>query len=149
MRFRAPREAVYRALNDPERLGALVPGVERVEIADERRWTVHARIPLGGTTLLLPVRFERDHERPPEHARLRGWGSSFGTSLTIDTSFDLSEEDAVTEMRWRVEAHLGGPMGALGDRALRPALALQVAGVLKALERELDGPARREALGTV
>jgi uncharacterized protein len=136
-RFAAPRERVYEALNDPERLARLVPGVQRVDVHDDRRWTVETRIPLGLTSLRIAIRFVREEERPPEHARLTGSGHTFGASITVDTTFDLTEVAEGTDMRWRAEAQVGGAMGRLGGAVLAPAFEHQIGRVLAALDREL------------
>lgn len=136
-RFEASREEVYAALNDPERLGGLVPGVRRVEVHDHRHWTVEARLPLGVTTLRIAIRFVREEERPPEHARLTGSGHTFGASIVVDTTFDLAEHDGGTEMSWRAEANVGGAIGRLGNAVLGPAFEHQIGRVLAALDREL------------
>jgi carbon monoxide dehydrogenase subunit G len=136
-RFAAPREKVYGLLNDPERFARLVPGVSRVEIHDERRWSVETRISLGVTSLRLTMRFLREEERPPEHARLSGSGHSFGTTLSVDTTFQLVEDGEGSELSWSVEAHVGGALGRLEHRVLARAFMLEVARVLTALDREL------------
>jgi carbon monoxide dehydrogenase subunit G len=136
-RFAAPRDEVYAALNDPERLGLLVPGVHRVDVRDARHWTVEARLPLGVTTLRIEIHFVREEERPPEHARLTGSGRSRGASIDVDTTFDLAERDGGTDMSWRAEANVGGAMGRLGGAVLGPAFEHQIGRVLAALDREL------------
>jgi carbon monoxide dehydrogenase subunit G len=137
-RFAAPRHEVYEAAADPERFGRTVPGVESIEIVDDKRYIVRTRIPLGLTSLRLAMEFERQEERPPEHARLHGTGRGLGGSVTLDSSFDLTADgDHATEMRYEIEIQLGGRLGSLGGRVLQPVFHLHVEHVLRALERQL------------
>jgi uncharacterized protein len=136
-RFAASRAEVYDALNDPQRMARLVPGVQRVEVHDEAHWTVEARIPLGVTSISIAIRFDRTEDRPPEHARLTGSGRTLGASIAVDTTFDLAEDGDGTEMSWRAGAEVGGAMGRLGGAVLGPAFEHQIGRVLAALDREL------------
>ncbi|HEX6702939.1 MAG TPA: SRPBCC domain-containing protein, partial [Gaiellaceae bacterium] len=45
--FTAPREAVWRVLNDPASMAKTMPGVESFDVHDDRRWRANIKIPLG------------------------------------------------------------------------------------------------------
>ena len=45
--FAAPREAVWRVLNDPASMAAMMPGVESFDVQDDRHWKANVKIPLG------------------------------------------------------------------------------------------------------
>ena len=45
--FEAPREAVWRVLNDPAAMAATMPGVESFDVQDDRHWRANVKIPLG------------------------------------------------------------------------------------------------------
>jgi carbon monoxide dehydrogenase subunit G len=136
-RFDAPRERVFRALTDPHEIGELMPGVERVEVANDDEWVAVARSPFRrGFHLQLDMQvIER---RPPEHAKLRAQGKSFGARLSIDTEFRLSENGSGTEMAWTAEVGLGGLLGGLGGRALEPAARRQAERAMDRLQQRVE-----------
>ena len=77
----APRDVVWRVLNDPEQMAGLMPGVEGFEIKDDRNWVAKVKIPLGLGGLRMTVDFEKLDEREPEFAALRSTRTSSTTRM--------------------------------------------------------------------
>jgi carbon monoxide dehydrogenase subunit G len=136
-RFDASRERVFRALTDPEEIGELMPGVERVEVSSDDEWVAIVRSPFRrGFHLQLDMRVT--DRRPPAHARLWASGKSFGARLSIDTEFRLSENGSGTEMAWTADIGLGGLLGGLGGRALEPAARRQAERAMDRLQQRVE-----------
>jgi carbon monoxide dehydrogenase subunit G len=137
-RLEAPRQAVWRVLNDPAAMARTLPGVESFDVHDDRRWTANVTVPLGIGGLKLKVNMEKVDEREPEHAALQIKGQGVGAMLSMKTSFDLAEADGGTAMRWTADVRIAGPVGSMGQRVLQPIVNQQVAHVLSALDREVE-----------
>ena len=58
--------------------------------------------------------------------------------LSMQTSFDLSEADGGTLMKWAADVRIAGPVGSMGQRVLQPIVNQQVSHVLNALDREVQ-----------
>jgi carbon monoxide dehydrogenase subunit G len=137
--FAAPRQAVWRVLNDPASMARTMPGVESFDVHDERRWTANVNIPLGLGGLKLKVDMEKVDEREPEHAALQIKGRGVGAMLSMRTSFDLAEVNGDgTAMAWTADVRIAGPVGSMGQRVLQPIVNQQVQNVLAALDREVQ-----------
>jgi len=137
--FAAPREAVWRVLNDPASMAKTMPGVESFDIHDDRRWTANVKIPLGLGGLRMKVDMEKVEEREPEHAALRIKGNGVGALLSMQTSFDLADEGGEgTLMKWAADVKIAGPVGSMGQRVIQPIVNQQVSHVLAALDREVQ-----------
>ncbi len=135
--YAAPREAVWRVLNDPAAMAAAIPGVESFDVQDERRWRANVKIPLGLGTLGMTMDMEKTEEREPEFARLAVKGNSVGAILSMTTGFELSEEGAGTKMDWEADVRIAGPVGSMGQRVLQPIVNQQVQQVLAALDEQV------------
>ena len=61
--FDAPRETVWRVLNDPASMAKTIPGVESFDVHDERRWTANVKIPLGLGGLKMKIDMEKTETR--------------------------------------------------------------------------------------
>jgi 2-furoyl-CoA dehydrogenase large subunit len=133
----APRHRVWSVLRDPLQTAPLVPGAEIVETLAENRWRVRARLPLGILKPTLNADLERTEERPPEHAALRADGKGLGFTLQMETAFTLTGDERTTHVAWAADIALGGRLGALGERVLRPLVEHQVVAMLRRLEAEL------------
>ena len=141
--FAAPREAVWRVLNDPAAMAAMMPGVESFDVHDDRRWTANVKIPLGLGSLKMKVDMDKVEEREPEFAKLAVKGQGVGAIMNMETSFTLSDADGgATSMAWSAEVKILGPVGSMGQRVLQPIVNQQVQHVLTALDGQVQ-----EAMG--
>ena len=136
--FAAPRETVWRVLNDPESMAKTMPGVESFDVQDDRHWTANVKIPLGLGGLRMSINFDKLEERHPEYARLRAKGTGVGALMDMETQFHLDDVDGGTNMRWEADVKIAGPVGSMGQRVLQPIVNQQVSNVLSALEREVQ-----------
>jgi carbon monoxide dehydrogenase subunit G len=141
--FNAPRDVVWRVLNDPAAMAKTMPGVEGFDVHDDRRWTANVKIPLGLGGLKMKIDMEKTEEREPEFAQLAIKGTGVGAMLNMTTSFTLGEAgDGVTSMHWSADVKIAGPVGSMGQRVLQPIVNQQVQHVLSALDQQVQ-----EALG--
>ena len=135
--FTAPREAVWRVLNDPASMAAMMPGVESFDVQDDRHWKANVKIPLGLGALGMTMDMEKLEEREPEFARLAIKGNGVGAILSMNTAFNLSEDGGGTKMDWEAEVRIAGPVGSMGQRVLQPIVNQQVQHVLGALDEQV------------
>ncbi len=139
--FSAPRETVWKVLNDPAQMAQLMPGVEGFDVTDERHWRAKVKIPLGLGGLRMTIDFDKVEERAPEFAQLNAKGNGVGAMLNMKTQFHLSGDDSHTSMRWEADVKIAGAVGAMGQRVLQPIINQQVGHVLAALERQVAAAA--------
>jgi carbon monoxide dehydrogenase subunit G len=136
--FSAPREAVWRVLNDPAAMAATMPGVESFDVDDPRHWRANVRIPLGLGTLNMTMNMEKTAEREPEYAELAIKGNGIGAILSMSTAFNLAAVDDGTHMDWEADVRIAGPVGSMGQRVLQPIVNQQVQHVLTALDEQVQ-----------
>jgi carbon monoxide dehydrogenase subunit G len=135
----APRSVVWDVLNDPERMAAVMPGVQEFDVQDETHWTARVLVPLGLGGLRMKIDFEKLETREPEFASLRAKGQGVGALMNMETQFNLAEDgENATEMRWEAEVKIAGPVGSMGQRVLQPIVNQQVKNVLGALDDEVQ-----------
>ena len=133
----APRDVVWRVLNDPSRMAKLMPGVESFEVIDDTRWKANVKIPLGLGGLRMSIDFTKLEEREPEYAKLHAKGNGVGAIMDMETAFHLAEAGGGTEMKWEADVKIAGPVGSMGQRVLQPIVNQQVNNVLGALEQQV------------
>ena len=136
--FAAPRDVVWQVLNDPERMAAAMPGIERFEVRDADHWIAHVLVPLGLGGLRMKINFDKTEQRPPEFAKLHAKGEGVGAIMNMETSFELGDAGAQTTMKWAADVAIAGPVGSMGQRVLQPIINQQVGNVLKALEVQVQ-----------
>ncbi len=135
--FAAPREAVWDILNDPAAMAKSMPGVESLDVQDDRHWSAKVKIPLSLGVLQMTMRMEKTEERKPEFARLAIKGSGVGAMLNMTTAFNLSDAGGGTLMKWEADVGIAGPVGSMGQRVLQPIVNQQVEHVLTSLDQQV------------
>ena len=136
--FDAPRDVVWKVMNDPAAMAKTMPGVETFDIHDDRHWTANVKIPLGLGGLKMKIDMDKTEERELEFASLHVKGQGVGAMLNMQTSFELSDADGGTLMKWAADVKLAGPVGSMGQRVLQPIVNQQVQHVLKALDTQVQ-----------
>jgi hypothetical protein len=137
--FAAPRDVVWRVLNDPASMAKTMPGVESFDVHDDRRWTANVKIPLGLGGLRMKVDMDKIEEREPDFAKLAIKGNGVGAIMNMETSFTLSDgASGGTAMAWSAEVKILGPVGSMGQRVLQPIVNQQVQHVLTALDGQVQ-----------
>jgi uncharacterized protein len=140
--FGAARDVVWQVLNDPERMAAAMPGIERFEVRDADHWIAHVLVPLGLGGLRMKINFDKTEQRAPEFAKLHAKGEGVGALLNMDTEFQLDERDGGTAMKWQADVTIAGPVGSMGQRVLQPIVNQQVKQVLSAVDEQVMKLAR-------
>jgi uncharacterized protein len=145
--FAAPRETVWRILQDPAQMAELMPGVESFDIEDDRHWRANVAIPLGLGSLRMSINFEKLEEREPEFSQLRAKGTGVGALMNLVTQFQLTEASSGTAMAWEADVRIAGPVGSMGQRVLQPIVNQQVQQVLTALDAQVAKAGGESAKG--
>ena len=137
--FDAPRDVVWRVMNDPASMAKTMPGVETFDVHDENSWTANVKIPLGLGSMKMKVDMEKVEEREPEFAKLAVKGHGVGAMMNMETSFTLGDAaEGGTSMAWSADVHILGPVGSMGQRVLQPIVNQQVQHVLSALDAQVQ-----------
>jgi carbon monoxide dehydrogenase subunit G len=117
----APAAELWAALSDPARLGDALPGVDAVDVEDDRRFNALVRPATGLGQTPFAMSFQIAERREPEHVRVEGSGAAGDHQVVLTAELDLLERDFATEVRWAVDVHLHGVLASLLQRSL-PAL---------------------------
>jgi uncharacterized protein len=117
--IKADRQTTWDLLMDPQKVGSCGPGVERVEVIDERRFRIHAKVGIGLIRATFAVDVERTEERAPEFAILKGTGKAPGSAVDGAAEMALTEApDGTTVMDWKADVHIHGKLASVGARLI-------------------------------
>ena len=138
-------EAIWDVLLDPERLAAIVPGCERLEVIGEHRFRGDVMLGAGPVKGLFDVRIDlTDLDRPN---RVYLAGSATGALGSSRGSGRLHLEpmgDSATLIRYRYAIRLSGKVAAVGGRLVRGAARQLIGRFMHALARQASGSGRAD-----
>lgn len=119
IRIAAPKDQVYRALNDPEVLRQCIPGCE--ELIQHTPETLEAKVVLkiGPVKARFSGHVTLDTAQAPDGFSLTGEGKGGAAGFAKGgADVTLSEDGADTILRYTAHADVGGKIAQLGSRLI-------------------------------
>ncbi len=117
--IKADRARVWAFVTDPTQVASCGPGVDSVEVIDERHFKVVARIGIGMIKATFGIDVTRGEEREPDFAALIGTGKAPGSAVDRSARMDLSDgPDGATVMDWSADIHIHGRLASVGARLI-------------------------------
>lgn len=113
----APREVVWRALNDPEMLQQCIPGCDSLQQIDDNRFTASITATIGPVRAKFNTTLSLEDLDPPAAYRLvgesKGGAAGFGRGSAL---VELDEQGGGTRLRYTADFKVGGKLAQVGSR---------------------------------
>lgn len=145
-RLPVDRATAWRALNDPARLQAAIPGCEALERTGQDEYAVILATALGPVRARFRGKLRLEDVVEPSRYRLRfeGQGGAAGfANGTADVT--LGEEGSATLLDYSVKAQVGGRIAQVGSRLIDSAALKLADDFFAAFERQLAPPGEAPA----
>jgi carbon monoxide dehydrogenase subunit G len=120
----APRETVWRALNDPDILKQCIPGCESISKLSDTEMTAAVTLQIGPMKAKFTGKVTLSDLDPPSGYRISGEGqggvAGFGkgsAEVKLEAAKTESGADA-TLLRYKADTQVGGKMAQLGARLI-------------------------------
>jgi carbon monoxide dehydrogenase subunit G len=130
----APIEQVWSFLSDLRKVGPCVPGVENVEVLDEKRARWDLKVKIGPLSQTIRVLTETLEQIPLRRGRFRGEAENMDMIGTIE----LAPAREATKVVYTMSVTAKGPLSRIMDNFMRTRLKSQTeefaANVKRALE---------------
>lgn len=116
-RILAPRDAVWRGLNDPEILKRCIPGCQSIEMKSPTELSAVVKIKIGPVSASFTGDVILSNLNPPESYTISGEGKG-GIAGFAKGGADVTlvDDGAETVLRYDVKAQIGGKLAQLGSR---------------------------------
>jgi uncharacterized protein len=143
--FDAPREMVWKALLDPNVLGAIMPGGKGFEQTDENQYKGVLEVKVGpvqgtfqGVIKLLDI-------IPPERYQIEVDGKGPAGFVKASGKMQLETRDSQTFMQYSGQAQVGGRIASVGQRLMDSAARSIIRQSLEALNEYLKIEVAKQA----
>lgn len=131
----APPERVWAFLSDLRQIGQCVPGVDRVEVLDDRRARWDLRIKIGPLSQTMQITTETVEQIPFRHGTFRGEADMLDLMGTID----LEPSGGGTKVVYTMRVAAKGPLSRIMDNFIRSRLKAQTDEFASNVKRALEG----------
>ncbi|MBL8704895.1 MAG: carbon monoxide dehydrogenase subunit G [Rhodospirillales bacterium] len=118
-RIPAPRDAVWRALNDPEVLKQCIPGCETVEKTSDTEFVAKVTAAVGPVKAKFGGKVTLSDIDPPNGYTISGEGQGGAAGFAKGgAKVSLVEDAGGTLLRYQVSAQVGGKLAQVGSRLI-------------------------------
>lgn len=117
----APRETVWRALNDPELLKRAIPGCEEVVKLSDTEFTAKVTSKIGPVSAKFAGKVTLSDLDPPNGYKISGEGQGGAAGFAkggAEVRLELGPTDQQTLLRYTVHAAVGGKLAQIGSRLI-------------------------------
>jgi carbon monoxide dehydrogenase subunit G len=121
VRIPAPREAVWRALNDPEILKQSIPGCEEIEKTSDTELTAKVTAKVGPVKARFGGKVTLSNLDPPNGYTITGEGQGGAAGFAkggANVTLLPDEGGQGTLLRYEVHAAVGGKLAQIGSRLI-------------------------------
>jgi uncharacterized protein len=119
IQLNAPREEVYKKLNDPEVLKACIPGCEQLDKVSDTEFQAISTMKVGPVKARWKGKVTLSDLDPPNGYKISGEGEGGVAGFAKGgAAVALSDKDGGTLLSYNVEAQIGGKLAQLGQRLI-------------------------------
>jgi len=112
------KEAVWKALNDPNILKQCIPGCETFEKNSDNTFNASATNQIGPMNTSFTGSVNLSNIKPNESYTLSGEGNSSVGFVNGNANVKLTEENSLTILAYEVDINVGGKIAQLGSRLI-------------------------------
>lgn len=114
----APRQQVWQAFLDPERLRQAIPGCEKLEAVGEDEYKATMKIGVAAVKGVFEGKVKLADQKPMESYRLAVEGSGAPGFVRGDTVISLADSSTGTRVSYTADVQVGGLIAGVGQRML-------------------------------
>ncbi len=136
--IKAPREAVWAFLMDPHRVTECAPGLQSVEVIDERHFKATVRAGVGMIKGTFNFDIEWQNIVEPSHAEMVAKGNAAGSAVELQSTMDLDEDAEGTLMKWSANVRVSGKLAGVGGRLMNPVADRMIKDIFGCIRSKLE-----------
>ena len=119
VRLPAPREMVWRALNDPEILKQSIPGCEEIQKLSDTEMTARVAAKVGPVSARFSGKVTLSDLDPPNGYTISGEGQGGVAGFAKGgAQVSLKDDSGGTMLSYKVNAQVGGKLAQIGSRLI-------------------------------
>jgi uncharacterized protein len=135
--FRASREQVWDALQDPAILAATLPGAKRLEPTGPDEYAITVDVGVGSVKGTYEGTFALTDKVEREACTVRATASGRPGSVTTEARMRLSADGQGARMTYEADANVTGPLAGVGQRLMGAAARRTTDQFLSALDERI------------
>lgn len=137
----APREDVYKALQDPGVLSRTLPGVQQLEVTGPDEYSITLNAGVASIKGTYQGQLVVTDKQEPERYTMKASGSGGPGTISADAVVSLHEVEDGTRLEYDADAIVGGMIAGVGQRVIQGVAKRTAGEFFGAIEQDLTaGP---------
>jgi carbon monoxide dehydrogenase subunit G len=112
------RPLVWEFLLNPNEIAPCFPDLQSLEVQSPESFKMKVKVGLSVVKGTMDFEFHMKDKVPISSAKLVGAGKGIGSSIEMQTAFNLQDAGTGTKVGWVADAKIGGVMAGLGTKLL-------------------------------
>jgi carbon monoxide dehydrogenase subunit G len=133
----APRNLVWDVLLNPNDIAPCFPDLDSLEVTSPDTFKAKVKVGVSLVRGTMDFDFQITDKVPPSSAKLLGKGRGVGSTIEVQTLFNLDEIPSGTKVGWIADVNVGGIVAGLGSKLLDSTSTKMVEEVLGNLQQKL------------
>jgi uncharacterized protein len=136
----APRDRVWTFVTDPNQVGQCGPGVESIEVIDDRHFKATAKVGIGFISARFIVNMEFAEVNQPDDATIKAHGQAPGSAVDATAQMRLSDSaTGGTTMDWDADVNISGTLASVGARLIEGTANKMIGQTFDCMRTKLQG----------
>ena len=136
----APRDRVWAFVTDPNQVGQCGPGVESIEVIDDRHFKATAKVGIGFISARFLVNMEFAEVNEPDDATIKAHGQAPGSAVDATAQMRLSDSaTGGTTMDWDADVNISGTLASVGARLIEGTANKMIGQTFDCMRTKLQG----------
>jgi carbon monoxide dehydrogenase subunit G len=136
----APRDRVWAFVTDPNQVGQCGPGVESIEVIDDRHFKATAKVGIGFISARFIVNMEFAEVNEPDDATIKAHGQAPGSAVDATAQMRLSDSvTGGTTMDWDADVNISGTLASVGARLIEGTANKMIGQTFDCMRTKLQG----------
>ena len=136
----APRDRVWAFVIDPQQVGQCGPGVETIEVIDDRHFKATAKVGVGFISARFVVNLEMAEMTAPEASTIKAHGQAPGSAVDATAHMHLADNGSGgTRMDWDADVNIAGTLASVGARMIEGTATKMIGQTFDCMKSKLEG----------
>ena len=135
---RAPRSVVWGFLLNPQDIAPCFPDLQSLDVLSPDSFKAKVKVGVSVVRGSMDFEFKVTDKVPTSSAKLMGTGRGVGSTVDIQTKFNIEDAGAGTKVSWAADVNVGGIIAGLGSKLLDSTSSKMVEQVIENLKSKLN-----------
>ena len=132
------KELVWSQLTNPSSMAKCIPGLEQIDYVDEQSVKGKVKLAVSFIKGTMTTHVKLHDLIPTSSMRMTAHSEGVGSSVDLEVTVELTENNEATHLRWATDVRLGGLLGRVSEGLLTKAADQLVKDTFERVKKQIE-----------